>query len=84
MFPKLKIRRSTIIKENQILLSFADKETADYVRLVCRRKNTNLESYILDNFEWDDQPECIHEGKVTKTFCKDCDERSHCPDRKVK
>ena len=39
--------------QNQILITFHDKETAEYVRRVCRRKGTDLATYILDNFEWD-------------------------------
>jgi len=75
------------IPENQIVLSFKDKETADYVRLVCRRKGTDLESYILDNIEWDDPLPCssdLNEGeKITVETCDGCDQRSHCPDAVV-
>lgn len=68
----------------QIILTFADKETAEYVRLVCRRKGTDLESYILDNFEWDDQLECINDPpkKITVKTCDDCDFIETCPDAK--
>jgi hypothetical protein len=74
------------MKRNQILLTFADKATADYVKLVCRRKGTGLESYIVDNFEWDDMPACL--DGVTEVYnwkdCKVCDHSDRCPDVKKK
>ena len=69
------------ISENQILLTFANKDIADYVRLVCRRKGTDLESYIVDNFEWDGMPNCIFDNeKPSKEVCEDCDNADRCPD----
>lgn len=68
--------------ENTILLTFADKETVNYVKLVCRRKGTNLEAYIVDNFEWDDKPFCLFYGveKITEETCKGCEYVDTCPD----
>jgi hypothetical protein len=72
--------------ENQILLTFKDKETADYVRLVCRRKGTHLAQYILDNFEWDDPLPCLVDLNEThessKEICEGCDQLTsgNCPD----
>jgi len=72
------------LQPNQILLTFKDKETADYVRLVCRRKAINLADYVVDNFEWDDQISCLsdlNEGeKITGETCDGCDHITTCPD----
>lgn len=72
----------TTTSAEQVLLRFCDVETAEYVRLVCRRKNTTLEDYIIDNFEWDDQPECIRNtvGAITSKVCEGCDFSENCPD----
>jgi hypothetical protein len=67
----------------QHLLTFADKETADYVKLVCRRKGTSLESYIVGNMEWDSMPECIEAEYDWKT-CDGCDYSDRCPDARKK
>jgi hypothetical protein len=67
----------------QLLLTFADKETADYVKTVCRRKGTSLESYILGNMEWDTMPECIESEYDWKT-CHSCDYSNRCPDARKK
>jgi len=71
-----------MIKDNQILLTFKDRETVKFIRLVVRRKCTDLEGYILDNFEWDDQPDCINIPgiKVSRKTCKGCDYLGGCPD----
>lgn len=71
------------MKQTQLLLTFADKETADYVKLVCRRKSTSLESYIVGNMEWDSMPECI-ESEYDRRTCKGCDYSGRCPDVKKK
>jgi len=73
-----------MVKPNQHLLAFADKDTADYVKLVCRRKGTSLESYIVDNFDWDEMPECIENLEYDWEACSDCDYSDRCPDRKTK
>jgi len=69
---------------NQVLLTFEDKETAEYVRLVCRRKGTDLPAYILDNFEWDDPIECLssfnEDEKITAATCEGCEHNLTCPD----
>ena len=67
------------LASNQVLLTFEDETTTDYVRKVCRRKATNLESYILDNFEWDSKLPCIDEGPLRED-CKYCDFKDKCPD----
>jgi hypothetical protein len=67
---------------NTIVLTFADDDTADYVRNICRRKGITLEDYILDNFEWDDQPECIFE-KISADCCDGCQYNDSCPDKVV-
>jgi hypothetical protein len=66
----------------QIVLAFADKQTADYVRRTVRRKGTTLEGYIVDNFEWDTQLDCItyEQKQITKGMCKDCEYSDKCPD----
>jgi hypothetical protein len=71
------------IKSNQILLTFADKETADHVKLICRRKVTSLESYIIDNFEWDGEPECFGDEMIDYSMCSHCDYSDKCPDSKT-
>lgn len=73
------------IKDNQILLTFPDKETADYVLLIARRKGFNIPDYILDNFEWDDRLDCIDNPpkKITVKTCEGCDFTDRCPDAKV-
>lgn len=69
------------LKSNQILLTFKDKDTADYVRLVCRRKGISLDEYILGNFEWDDTLYCLIEGgNITADTCDGCDYADRCPD----
>jgi len=75
----------TALKPNQIVLAFEDEMQADYVKLMCRRKGTSLESYIVDNFEWDYMPDCLHpEGSenITSKVCKGCDWIDTCPDAK--
>lgn len=71
------------MSENTITLTFPDKETADYVRLVCTRKCIRLEDYIIDNFEWDDKPECLSlDEKPNEIICKkrNCEWAQDCPD----
>ncbi|MDD2246408.1 MAG: hypothetical protein PHC39_04935 [Proteiniphilum sp.] len=72
------------LKDTQILLTFPDKETADYAKLISRRKCVSLESYIIDNYEWDSPLECMQEfnnGKKVKwTMCRDCEYNECCPD----
>jgi len=75
------------MNENTITLTFANKETADYIRLVCTRKGIMLEGYIIDNFEWDDPLNCMrydHIRKITSDTCIDCDYLDKCPDGVVK
>ena len=67
------------ITDKNVVLTFADKETADYVKLVCKRKGTTLEDYIIDNFEWDEQLPCLEEQPI-KDMCEECDFSSCCPD----
>ena len=75
--------------ENQIILTFPDKKTADYVRLVCRRRGMALEAYIIDNFEWDETLPCLvdsdEEHEPSKEICEGCDQAisGHCPDSKA-
>jgi hypothetical protein len=73
--------------ENQIVLSFEDKDTARYVRTICRRKGISLEAYILDNFEWDDPLPCVYPAmlkpkEITADICEGCDQAigGKCPD----
>jgi hypothetical protein len=71
------------MNENTITLTFADKETADYVRLVCTRKSISLADYVVDNFEWDDKPECIAlDEKPNIYICakRNCQFAEDCPD----
>lgn len=71
-------------KPTQILLNFGDKETVDYINLVCRRKCIDLEDYILDNFEWDDKLPCMDENDSVRDddpfCCVGCDYAVTCPD----
>lgn len=71
-------------KRRQIIITFPDIETADYIRLVSRRKGIDLAGYIEDNFEWDTQIECLSafndEKKITKKTCEDCEYIETCPD----
>ena len=68
-----------LLGENIITLKFADADTANYVRNICRRKGVTLENYILGNFEWDDQPECVFE-EITAEVCDGCQYNDGCPD----
>lgn len=72
------------INEKTILLTFPDKEITEYVRLVCRRKGIDLAAYIVDNFEWDDKPDCIlnPNEKITSETCLGCEYSESCPDVK--
>jgi hypothetical protein len=66
-------------QENQILVTFEDKSTVDYILLVSRRKGYDLGDYIQGNFEWDDMLPCI--DKINPEDCQFCDFREQCPDR---
>jgi hypothetical protein len=84
---KREIQKNTNGKQclpNQILLTFDDEGSANYVRLLCRRTGIALETYILDNFEWDDQPECFSDfgdgEAITKEICNGCSYSDICPD----
>ena len=35
------------ITDRNIVLTFADKETANQIKLICKRKGTTIEDYIL-------------------------------------
>ena len=67
-----------------IALDFKNRETADYVRLVCRRKGVDLVQYVLDNFEWDGMPYCLSAfnpgEKITPDTCEGCEFGETCPD----
>lgn len=65
-------------QENQILVTFKDKSTVDYILLVSRRKGYDLGDYIEGNFEWDDMLPCI--DKINSEDCQFCDFREQCPD----
>lgn len=67
---------------SSITLHFADEATANYVRLVCTRKSITLEDYVLDNFEWDDQPYCFSDEvtEITSEVCDGCEYLESCPD----
>lgn len=61
-----------------------DGETESYVQLVCSRKGVTLENYILENFEWDDQLECLEPGaSPDHEICESCDFNDRCPDAKL-
>ncbi len=78
--------KKNLPNENQIVLTFEDKETVDYIKTVCRRKGITLEGYILDNFEWDDQLPCLSDlnenEPITNLTCAGCDQliSGKCPD----
>ena len=78
-----KVMRSKI-KPTQILLTFEFEEIAGFIKAVCRRKGYTPESYIVDNFEWDDMPECLSsrngKAKITHTMCYECEYYETCPD----
>ena len=67
-----------------ITLHFGNQNTVDYILRTCRRKGTDLETYIIDNFEWDTQLDCIsYDAKqLTVGMCKDCEFDDRCPDVK--
>lgn len=67
---------------NGIWVEFSARDLA-YVKKVCRRKGMSLHDYIIDNFEWDDMPECITESKRPGRICHTCDYNSVCPDSKM-
>ena len=64
-----------------IWIEFSRQKLA-YVEKVCRRKGITLKDYILDNFEWDDMPECIRGGNRPGKICEDCDFNDRCADSK--
>lgn len=70
--------------KNQIVLTFSDEETAEYIRLVCRRKGIDLAGYVNDNLEWDDQIYCLSafnpSDKLTADICEGCQYIDTCPD----
>ena len=63
-----------------------DLEEEDYrfIMLVCRRKGMDLGDYILDNFDYDDMPDCIVDSIPPGAVCKTCDYNESCPDSKFK
>lgn len=67
-------------KTKSILLTFEHSEDVDYINLVCRRKGTDLESYIINNFEWDDMPACLCDEEPSVETCCGCDWDDRCPD----
>jgi len=72
------------MKPTQILLTFADKETADYVKMVCRRKGISIPDYIVENFDWDSMPDCIEDSAYDSHTCYECEYNERCPDVKKK
>lgn len=70
------------MKKNQILLTFDDEETTEYIKTVCRRKGVALERYILENFEWDTLPECFYmKPEEVEQSCGECEYNDVCPDK---
>lgn len=79
------MKDSAKLKSNQILLTFKNPGDVEFIKAVCRRKDIDLESYILDNFEWDEMPECLSSSnddsdEITKDTCDGCDYADRCPD----
>lgn len=70
--------RNLAPQKNQILVSFKDRATVDYILLVSRRKGHDLGDYIEGNFEWDDMLPCV--DKINPEDCQFCDFRESCPD----
>lgn len=60
------------MKPNQILLTFPDKATADFVRNRVAGKGHCLEDYIVDNMDWDSGLYCEEDG-FTSEDCKMCE-----------
>lgn len=59
---------------NGIFVEFRSRKELEYVQKVMRRKGIALASYIVDNFEWDDMPECINaSARPSKKICSDCE-----------
>ena len=67
----------------EITITIPDEST-DYVNKMVRRKHIDLGQYIVDNFEWDDQPECINVGRIWPAMCGRCEWNDRCPDTKRK
>jgi hypothetical protein len=67
-----------------------DEEAERYFRLMCTRKGTTPEDYILGNLEWDPKPDCLHDEVLTEIpdgMCRGCEYFDRCPDaepRKVR
>lgn len=83
IFSKAWAMPSAKVKENQILLTFKDKEEVDYILLYCRRKGYRIPNYILDNIEWDDHLACFSlepDEPITSETCRGCDFDDTCPD----
>ena len=74
-----------------LLLVFDTAKTAQYVELMCRRKGTTPERYIVENMEWDDKPDCLMgwddkpdcmcSNRRSHRICYDCQWVSVCPDK---
>lgn len=56
----------------------------DYFLKMARRKDIDPGQYLVDNFEWDDQPECINVGRIWPAMCARCEWNDRCPDMKGK
>ena len=67
-----------------LLLVFDTAKTAQYVELMCRRKGTTPERYIVENMEWDDKPDCMCSNRRSHRICYDCQWVSVCPDKVTK
>jgi hypothetical protein len=66
---------------NGIFVEFSNKKELEYVQKVVRRKGVPLARYIVENFEWDDMPECINESRrPSKLICSDCEWNDVCED----
>ena len=68
---------------NQITITFESEEQADEIRLICTRKGITLADYVVENFEWDDQPDCIKGEPISEDICSPCDWNDNCPDKVV-
>lgn len=60
------------MKPNQILLTFPDKITADFVRNRMAGKGDCLEDYIVDNMDCDGGLDCEEPG-FTPSDCERCE-----------
>lgn len=72
------------LEPNQILLTFEDKATVEFIKKTMHRRGLDLAVYICDNLDWDGMLPCIvaeDRGEpITADTCDGCDYADRCSD----